>query len=85
MKNVGTDTFTSNTEGKWLDDGKTFVQYYDTNEVRKFTNVTEYTGTVLEVFLEENGFSGNDGTKFYFSPLVYSYTRVEWDAELEGR
>ncbi len=45
MKNVGTDTFTSNTEGKWLD----------------------------------------DGTKFYFSPLVYSYTRVEWDAELEGR
>ena len=79
MKNVGTDIFTSNTEGQWLDDGKTFVQYYGTSEVRKFTNVTEYTGTALEVFLEENGFSGNDGTKFYYSPAVYSYTRDEYD------
>lgn len=81
MKLVGSDTFTSNTEGQWLDDRKTFVQYYGTSEVRKFTNVTEYTGTALEKFLEENGFSGDDGTKFYFSSAVFSYTRAEWDTE----
>lgn len=80
MRNVGADTFTSNTEGKWYDD-RTFVQYYGTGEVRKFTDVTEYTGIALEKFLEENGFSGGDGTKFYFSPVVFSYTRAEWDTE----
>lgn len=78
----GEDVFTSYTEGEWIDK-KTFVQYYG-EEIRKFTDVSEITGEKLEKLLEENGWE-EDGTKFYFSPAVYSLTRAEWtDEDKEG-
>lgn len=80
---VGNDTFTSNTHGKWFDDGKTFVQYY-ANEVRKCTDVSEITGDELTALLQSNGWE-NDGTKFYFSPAVYSYSREDWEAMYDGK
>ena len=62
---------------------KTFVQYYG-NEVRKCTDVQEITGDALTALLQQNGWE-DDGTKFYYSSKVYSYTKEDWDAMYDGR
>lgn len=80
---VGSDTITSNSVGYWSDDKTVFVQYYG-NEVRKCTNVQEITGDELTALLQANGWE-NDGTKFYFSPSVYSYTKEDWNAMYDGK
>lgn len=80
---VGSDTITSNSVGHWSDDMKTFVQYYG-NEVRKCTDVQEITGDSLDALLAQNGWTA-DGTKFYFSPRVYSYTKEDWNAMYDGK